>query len=125
MKRSQTSLFALVAVGGLGFPSLGCAKGQAPPPVDTPASVAAAKPAPAPAAPQESFGSFTIAELEAKMQAAKAGQLKLFIYDNNSPERYAKSHLPGAKWVYYETVTEKDLPKDKDATLVFYCANEH
>jgi hypothetical protein len=73
----------------------------------------------------EPFGRFSIPELEAKMQAAKAGKLALFIYDNNSIERYKKGHVPGARWIDYEKIRAADLPQDKNATLVFYCANEH
>lgn len=77
-------------------------------------------------APQgEPFGRFTIEQLDAKLKEAKAGKLKLYIFDNNSHERYQKSHLPGARWVDYSKLQVSDLPKEKDATLVFYCANEH
>jgi rhodanese-related sulfurtransferase len=46
------------------------------------------------------------------------------IIDVNGPERYAKGHIPGAKNVAFDKVTEKDLPADKSAQLVFYCAGE-
>lgn len=49
---------------------------------------------------------------------------KTFLYDNNSKERYAEGHLPGARWVAYDNVTSADLPSDKGATLIFYCASE-
>ena len=49
---------------------------------------------------------------------------KTFIYDNNPKDRFAKSHVPGAKWLDYDNVTAADLPADKTATLVFYCASE-
>ena len=49
---------------------------------------------------------------------------KTFVYDNNDKERYDKGHLPGAKWVKFDNVTAADLPPDKGATLIFYCANE-
>ena len=49
---------------------------------------------------------------------------KTFIFDNNDKERWTKSHVPGAKWVAFDKVTAGDLPPDKDATLVFYCAHE-
>ncbi len=71
------------------------------------------------------FGRVTIPELEAKMAEAKAGQLQLFIYDNNEKERYIQSHLPGARWVEFDEIKANDLPADKEATLVFYCANDH
>ena len=49
---------------------------------------------------------------------------KTFLFDNNSKERYAKSHVPGAKWLDYDNVSASDLPADRSATLVFYCASE-
>jgi hypothetical protein len=116
MIRTPSTLLALTAVGALAWPGLGCAKDRAPAPTSQAAAAAPEKAA---------FGSLSIPELEAKLQAAKAGELKLAIYDNNSKERFAKSHLPGAKWVNYQEYGENDLPQDKATTLVFYCANEH
>jgi len=49
---------------------------------------------------------------------------KTFVYDNNDKDRYDKGHVPGAKWVKFDNVTAADLPADKGATLIFYCANE-
>lgn len=63
----------------------------------------------------------TVDEVAARI-AANDG--KTFLYDNNEKERYQRSHLPGAKWLDYEKVTAADLPADKTATLVFYCASE-
>jgi hypothetical protein len=74
---------------------------------------------------KELFGRLSIQELETKMAAAKAGQLKLAIFDNNQREVFDKRHIPGAKWVPFDKVQASDLPADKDTTLVFYCANEH
>lgn len=77
------------------------------------------------AAAHEAFGRLTVDELDAKMADAKAGKLALFLYDNNHKERFEKSHIPGAKWIEYDKIQANDLPADKNATLVFYCANEH
>jgi hypothetical protein len=49
---------------------------------------------------------------------------KTFVFDNNNQDRYAKGHLPSAKWLKYDAVTAADLPADKGATLIFYCASE-
>jgi rhodanese-related sulfurtransferase len=49
---------------------------------------------------------------------------RTFAFDANGMDRFRKGHLPGAKWVQYDNVTAADLPADKTATLVFYCANE-
>lgn len=77
------------------------------------------------AAQSEPFGQFTVDELEAKLRAAKAGRLKLFVYDNNRHERFKQSHVPTARWLDASRIQPHELPKERDATLVFYCANEH
>jgi 3-mercaptopyruvate sulfurtransferase SseA len=63
----------------------------------------------------------TVDELAARL-AANDG--KTFVYDNNPEERYQKGHVPGAHWLDFHSVSATDLPADKSATLVFYCANE-
>ena len=63
----------------------------------------------------------TVDEVAAKVAAHDP---KTFIYDNNDRERWAKSHVPGAKWLKHTEVTAADLPADKGATLVFYCSSE-
>lgn len=76
-------------------------------------------------ASSEEFGRLTIDEVEAKMKEAKEGKLAFFVYDNNPKEVYKEGHVPGAKWVAFDEVKASDLPADKEATLVFYCANDH
>src|SRR5262245_39124397 len=66
------------------------------------------------------FGELTVQQVN-----ERRGKPNFFVYDNNREERFKKSHLPGAKWVNPMALTEKDLPGDKNATLVFYCSNEH
>ena len=62
----------------------------------------------------------TVDEVAAKV-AAHDG--KTFVYDDNPHDRYVKGHIPGARWL--ESVpTAADLPADKGALLVFYCASE-
>jgi hypothetical protein len=73
----------------------------------------------------EPFGEMTVDELDAKMADAKAGKIKLAVFDNNHRERFDKSRIAGAKWVQFDKVQASDLPADKDTVLVFYCANEH
>ncbi|MGO8992438.1 MAG: rhodanese-like domain-containing protein [Polyangiaceae bacterium] len=63
----------------------------------------------------------TVDEVAAKI-AVNDG--KTFLYDCNSKDHYAKEHLPGARWVDYESVTAADLPAEKGVMLVFYCASE-
>jgi 3-mercaptopyruvate sulfurtransferase SseA len=63
----------------------------------------------------------TVDEVAARI-AAHDG--KTYVFDNNPRERFAKSHVPGATWLDYDHVTAADLPADKGATLIFYCASE-
>jgi hypothetical protein len=68
-----------------------------------------------------SLHELTVDQVSARV-AANDG--KTFIFDNNPRDRFAKSHVPGARWLDYDNVTAADLPADKSATLVFYCASE-
>ncbi len=65
------------------------------------------------------FGSLTVDEVAQKLK-----QKNVYVYDNNPKPKYDNNHLPGAKWLDYKHVTAADLPADKTATLIFYCANE-
>lgn len=71
--------------------------------------------------PSAELHALTVDEVAARVAANDS---KTFIYDNNPRDRYAKSHVPGAHWLDYDKVTASDLPADKGATLVFYCASE-
>ena len=71
-------------------------------------------------ADDEGFGTLTPAEVQARL-----GKKGVFVYDNNPIDVFHGGHVPGAKWVDYKAITAADLPADKEATLVFYCANEH
>ncbi len=69
----------------------------------------------------EDLKSLTVDDVATRL-AAKDG--KTFVYDNNSKDTYASGHVPSAKWVDFKNVTAADLPADKAATLIFYCASE-
>jgi hypothetical protein len=73
----------------------------------------------------EAFGRMTVEDVEAKLKEAKEGKAAFYVFDNNAKSVFDKGHLPGAKWVDHENIQAADLPTDKEATLVFYCANEH
>jgi rhodanese-related sulfurtransferase len=66
------------------------------------------------------FGELTVQEV-----AQRRSQPNVYVFDNNTPERFKRGHVPGAKWVSASRVSESDLPADKSATLIFYCANPH
>jgi rhodanese-related sulfurtransferase len=71
-------------------------------------------------AKDKGYGSLTVAEVAALIAAKDAD-----VFDNNSQDRWQKSHVPGAKWVAFNAVKASDLPQDKTRKLVFYCANTH
>ncbi len=69
-------------------------------------------------------------------KAAEAGKLSVanvkslvdgkdifYIFDTNDRESYLAGHIPGAQWIAYDAVGKANLPKDKNAKLVFYCYN--
>ena len=66
------------------------------------------------------FGSLTPQEVAAKLK-----QKNVYVFDNNAPEVYKDAHLPHAKWLHPSEYDAKELPADKNATLIFYCHNEH
>jgi hypothetical protein len=78
-----------------------------------------------PSSKEEAFGRMSVEDVEAKLKEAKEGKAAFHVFDNNAKSVYDKAHVPGAKWVDHENVKATDLPADKEATLVFYCANEH
>jgi rhodanese-related sulfurtransferase len=73
-----------------------------------------------PALADPSFGSLTVDETEQRIAAKDT-----YIYDCNPRDAYRQRHVPHARWVSYDNVRESDLPADKNATLIFYCASEH
>ncbi len=76
---------------------------------------------PAATPPEGEFGRVTVDELAGLLERHEA----VSIYDNNGHDRYVQGHIPGARWVAYDQVTAQVLPEDRNARLVFYCANEH
>jgi rhodanese-like protein len=69
--------------------------------------------------PPEPFGRFTVDQVERRL-----GRPGVFIFDGNPAEVYAEHHLPGAERLNHTQVKKRALPRDKDATLIFYCMNE-
>ena len=67
----------------------------------------------------DGFGSLTVDQVADHVAKGDAS-----IIDNNPKDMWQKGHVPTAKWVDFKNVQASDLPKDKDRTLVFYCANE-
>jgi rhodanese-related sulfurtransferase len=46
---------------------------------------------------------------------------KVYVYDCNEPDMFAEAHVPGAVLTVYDDVSEKNLPTDRQAMIVFYC----
>ena len=68
---------------------------------------------------KEEFGRLTVDQVAEHVAKGDAS-----IFDNNDKDTWQKGHVPTAKWVDFKNVQASDLPKDKDRTLIFYCANE-
>lgn len=64
----------------------------------------------------------TIPELTVAEVAARLGQPSVHVVDNNGKGRWKRSHVPGAINLNAHHIQASDLPEDKDATLIFYCA---
>jgi hypothetical protein len=73
-----------------------------------------------PALASDEFGSLTVQQVSARLK-----EKNFYVFDNNEQGRFQKSHVPGARWLNPYSVKASDLPADKAATLVFYCASEH
>jgi hypothetical protein len=82
-------------------------------------SIAMAMPLVACAA-SEKFPELTPQEVMAKLK-----DKNVYVFDNNGRDRWQKGHVPGAKWLHPTEYDAKELPADKSATLIFYCANPH
>lgn len=72
----------------------------------------------------EAFGRMSVDDVDTKLKETKEGKVAFYVFDNNSKSVFEKGHVPGAKWVDPGNLQTTDLPADKEATLVFYCANE-
>lgn len=45
-----------------------------------------------------------------------------YIFDANTKEMFVEQHVPGARWIAYDGVAANALPQNRDALLIFYCA---
>lgn len=64
-------------------------------------------------------GKLSVASVKKLLDEKKA----VYIFDANGRDSYVAGHVPGAQWVEYDAVGKAQLPKAKDAMLVFYCYN--
>ena len=65
------------------------------------------------------FGRLTVTQVERRL-----GKPNVYVFDGNRPDTYAENHLKGAVNLSHTQVSPATLPKDKNATLIFYCMNE-
>ena len=63
-----------------------------------------------------------IPELSVAEVAARIGQPGFYVFDNNGPARWRRSHVPTAKNLDANSYDASELPADRTATLVFYCS---
>jgi rhodanese-related sulfurtransferase len=61
-------------------------------------------------------------ELTVEEVASRLGTPGFFVFDNNARGRWERGHVPGARHVDPGDLGAADLPADRGATLVFYCA---
>jgi len=76
---------------------------------------------------EHATGEHALAELTADEVEARIAKNDgtFFVYDCNQREVFDAGHVPTAKFLSYRNMTDADLTPNKDADLVFYCANEH
>ena len=65
----------------------------------------------------------TFPELSVEEAAELIAQGRAIVIDVNPRRRWASGHLPGAINLDPSEFTEADIPADKGATLIFYCAD--
>ena len=95
---------------------LGCARSAAP--------ATAATTAPAPSASASAEAEAELRPVTVEELAGYIARNEVAVIDNNGQERYARGHIPGARWVGHDRVTAEVLPSDRAARVVFYCHNE-
>ena len=57
--------------------------------------------------------------------AAKLKEKNVYVFDNNHVDVFKAGHLPHAKWLNPSEYDAKELPTNKNATLIFYCQHEY
>lgn len=67
----------------------------------------------------EGFRSLTPQEV-----AARIKHKNVYVFDNDDPDEFKAGHLPHAKRLDPSAYEAKDLPANKNATLIFYCFDE-
>jgi rhodanese-related sulfurtransferase len=67
----------------------------------------------------KTFGQLAVDDVSALVAKGAAS-----VFDANSRDEWVRRRVPGAKWVAFNALAERDLPASKDRLLVFYCYNK-
>ncbi|HUI39231.1 MAG TPA: rhodanese-like domain-containing protein [Candidatus Nitrosotalea sp.] len=67
------------------------------------------------------FGLESISPTDLHERLGRHGPLAVF--DVNSPQSWESAHVPGARRLDPADFSERDLPAEKSAPIVFYCSN--
>jgi hypothetical protein len=62
----------------------------------------------------QTFGQLTVQEVSALLARGAAA-----VFDANGRDEWARRHVPGAKWVDFSALAERDLPASKERVGVF------
>jgi hypothetical protein len=63
-------------------------------------------------------------ELTPQQVAQAITEKNVYVFDNNDSDSFKSGHVPHARLLQPGLYTSKDLPANKDATLIFYCYDE-
>jgi rhodanese-related sulfurtransferase len=66
-----------------------------------------------------------IVVLTPQLAEAALQEKNVYIFDNDDVDTFKAGHVPHAKLLNPFRYDAKELPSDKNATLIFYCYNEH
>ena len=67
------------------------------------------------------FGLESISPAELQQLLDVGGPVTIF--DVNSPQSWTAAHVPAARNLDPAEFSERDMPADKDAAIIFYCSN--
>jgi hypothetical protein len=60
-------------------------------------------------------------ELTPQQVAQAITEKNVYVFDNTDSDSFKAAHLPHARLLHPGLYTSKDLPANKNATLIFYC----
>ena len=60
-------------------------------------------------------------ELTPQQVAQAITEKNVYVFDNTDSDSFKAAHIPHARLLHPGLYTSKDLPANKNATLIFYC----